>query len=170
MHFAFAQETHPAIQKGKWMVETNLSPISGLSTSGFSLLTNDGNTSWSIGGETGYFFQDKLAVKVGLGYISQKIGDISLGDYTVEGSTQNMFTYKAGLKYYISNVLPVQVDLGGLSQDGENALLLGGQVGYAIFVKDNIAIEPAVRYDHGLNDNATGVKAFSARVGFSLHF
>ena len=41
---------------------------------------------------------------------------------------------------------------------------------HSYFVKDNIAIEPAVRHDRGLNDNADGVKTFSVRVAFSLHF
>jgi len=35
-----AQETPTAISKGKWMVETNLSPLTGLSTSGFSFYSN----------------------------------------------------------------------------------------------------------------------------------
>ncbi|MGJ1194501.1 hypothetical protein [Sphingobacterium siyangense] len=85
-------------------------------------------------------------------------------------NSTHSFIYKAGLKYYIINQFPVQVDLGGINSGGENAFIFGGQLGYALFLKENIAIEPAVHYDHGFNDNADGINAFSARIGFSLHF
>lgn len=155
-----AQETHPALQKGKWLVETNLSPFGLNRTTGFSFASNDGSNEWSIGGETGYFAADKLAIKLGLG-VNGAGGD---------GETVTLLNYKIGAKYYVANVLPIQVDFGGLNSEGENFTLLGMQLGYAWFVKDNIAIEPAVRYDHGLNDNASNAKTVSARIGFSLHF
>jgi hypothetical protein len=164
-----AQETPTAISKGKWMVETNLSPLTGLSTSGFSFYSNNGARLWSVGGEAGYFFQDKLAIKAGLGFSGQKYA-FNFDGQKIELNSTHSFIYKAGLKYYIINQLPVQVDLGGINSGGENAFIFGGQLGYALFVKENIAIEPAVRYDHGLNDNADGINAFSARIGFSLHF
>ncbi|MBB1645654.1 outer membrane beta-barrel protein [Sphingobacterium sp. UME9] len=164
-----AQETPTAISKGKWMVETNLSPLTGLSTSGFSFYSNNGAQLWSVGGEAGYFFQDKLAVKAGLGFTGQRYV-FDFDGQKIELNSTHSFIYKAGLKYYIINQFPVQVDLGGINSGGENAFIFGGQLGYALFLKENIAIEPAVRYDHGLNDNADGINAFSARIGFSLHF
>lgn len=54
---------------------------------------------WPVGGETGYFVQDNLAPKVGLGYT-----DI---DYT------NFFSHKVGAKYYVSGVVPFQLDITG---------------------------------------------------------
>lgn len=155
-----AQDTHPSLQKGKWLVETNLSPFSLNRTTGFSFASNDGNNEWSVGGEAGFFAADKLAIKLGLG-VNGVGGD-------VESAT--VLNYKIGAKYYVANVLPIQVDFGGLNSEGDNATLLGLQLGYAWFVKDNIAIEPSVRYDHGLNDNSSNVKTVSARIGFSLHF
>jgi hypothetical protein len=74
------------------------------------------------------------------------------------------------MKYYIINQLPIQVDLREINSGGENAFIFSEQWGYALFVKENIAIEPTVRYDHGLNHNADGIHAFSAWIGFSLHF
>jgi len=166
----YAQETPAALSKGKWMIETNLSPIGGLSTSGFSFMSNNGTKSLSAGGEAGYFIQDNLAIKAGLGIMSYK-SKISIGDEQIELGKQTSFTYKLGMKYYIISALPIQVDIGGVKSSGlENAFIFGGQLGYAFFIKDNIAIEPALRYDRGLNDSAEGVKTFSARVGFSLHF
>ncbi|WP_343563165.1 hypothetical protein [Sphingobacterium sp.] len=166
----YAQETPAAISKGKWMIETNLSPIGGVSTSGFSFMSNNGSKSLSAGGEAGYFIQNNLAVKAGLGLLSYK-SKITIDGQEIELASQTSFTYKLGMKYYIISALPIQVDIGGVKSSGsKNAFIFGGQLGYAFFVKDNIAIEPAVRYDRGLNDNADGVKTFSARVGFSLHF
>ncbi|WP_426790197.1 hypothetical protein [Sphingobacterium sp. WOUb80] len=169
MQALFAQETPSAVSKGKWMVETNLSPLTGLSTSGFSFYSNNGARVWSVGGEAGYFVQDRLAIKAGLGFSGQKY-TFDIDGQNIELNATHSFIYKGGLKYYIINQLPVQVDLGGINSGGENAFIFGGQLGYALFVKENIAIEPAVRYDHGLNDNADGINAFSARIGFSLHF
>ncbi|MGJ1335850.1 hypothetical protein ACR784_21680 [Sphingobacterium multivorum] len=149
--------------------KTNLSPLTGLSTSGFSFYSNNGAQLWSVGGEAGYFFQDKLAVKAGLGFTGQRYV-FDFDGQKIELNSTHSFIYKAGLKYYIINQFPVQVDLGGINSGGENAFIFGGQLGYALFLKENIAIEPAVHYDHGFNDNADGINAFSARIGFSLHF
>jgi hypothetical protein len=161
---AQAQETLPALTKGKFMVETNLSPFSMIKTTGFSLASNDGSTEWGVGGEAGYFAADKLAVKFGLGIYGAAI------DYGFGKETSTAVSYKIGAKYYVANNFPFQLDLGGLNSEGENALLLGAQVGYAWFLKDNISIEPGIRYDHGLDDNASGVKTVSAKIGFSLYF
>ena len=159
--FAQAQETLPALQKGKWLVETNLSPFSLTKTTGLSYMSNDGNSEWAVGGEAGYFAADKLAIKLGLGIYGQKYEGLD---------SETALSYKIGAKYYISNILPIQVDFGGINSDGDNATILGAQIGYAWFVRDNISIEPGVRYDHGLNDIASDIKTFSARIGFSLHF
>ncbi|OOG15782.1 hypothetical protein BWD42_24200 [Sphingobacterium sp. CZ-UAM] len=54
------------------------------------------------------------------------------------------------------------ISIGGVKSSGsKNAYIFGGQLGYAFIVKDNIAIEPAVRYDRGLNDNPDGVVILS---------
>lgn len=161
---AQAQQTHPSLEKGKWFVETNLSPFSLNRTTGLSFASNDGSTEWSFGGEAGIFAADKLAVKLGLG-----VNGTSYDSYGGT-ETETVLSYKIGAKYFISNVVPIQIDFGGLNSDGENAVTLGTQIGYAWFIKDNIALEPALRYDHGLNDNASEVKTLSARIGFSLFF
>lgn len=118
-----AQETPTAISKGKWMVETNLSPLTGLSTSGFSFYSNNGAQLWSVGGEAGYFFQDKLAVKAGLGFTGQRYV-FDFDGQKIELNSTHSFIYKAGLKYYIINQFPVQVDLGGINSGGEKLSLL----------------------------------------------
>ena len=105
------------------MVETNLSPLTGLSTSGFSFYSNNGAQLWSVGGEAGYFFQDKLAVKAGLGFTGQRYV-FDFDGQKIELNSTHSFIYKAGLKYYIINQFPVQVDLGGINSGGEKLSFL----------------------------------------------
>lgn len=149
--------------KGKWLIEANTGFGGGgllghSANTGFGLTSIDGETIWSIGAEGGYFVIDNLAIKAGLGYT----------DY--EGSST--FTYKLGAKYYISSMIPIQVDVTGASLDeiNENALWLGLQGGYAIFLGKNVSIEPGLRYSHPLNENIVDEGIFEFRVGFALHF
>jgi len=131
------------------------------SNTGFYLTSIDGNTAWNIGLEGGYFIMDDLAIKAGLGY----------GDDGNE-FTSSVFSYKIGAKYYVSGQIPLQIDLNGASIEDadENPMYLGLQAGYAVFLTDNISLEPGLRYDLSLNENFSdhGILAFN--VGFALFF
>ncbi|WP_158976291.1 hypothetical protein [Cellulophaga sp. L1A9] len=146
---------------GSWLIEANtgFGAAAGSNTA-FSLTSVDGDTSWSIGAEGGYFVADDLAVKVGLGYSDTTIG---LLDYS-------SFNYKIGAKYYISSMIPVQVDYAGSSikDADENPSYIGLQGGYAIFLGQNVSIEPGLRYNVALNDFYEDALQFN--VGFALHF
>lgn len=157
-------DTNGQTSKGKWLIEANTGFGGGgglyghSANTGFGLSSIDGQTIWSIGAEGGYFVMDDLAVKAGLGY----------ADF--DGSS--LFSYKLGAKYYISSMIPVQVDFTGASVDGatEDPLWLGLQGGYAIFLGENVSIEPGIRYNLSLNDDFTDEGIFEFRVGFALHF
>jgi len=148
--------------KGKWLVEANTGfgggSLAHSANTGFGLVSIDGETMWAIGAEAGYFVMDDLAVKFGLGYS--------------DDSYNSAFSYKVGAKYYISSMIPVQVDLTGASWKDvdENPMWLGMQAGYAIFVNDNVSIEPGLRYNLSLNEDFTDVGILEFRVGFALHF
>ena len=109
---------------------------------------------------------DNLAVKLGLGYNSFNRG---------AGSTSG-FAYKIGAKYYIMGNIPVQVDYAGGSGDnykngaGDTPSYLGLQAGYAVFLGENVSIEPGIRYNNSMNKNYSPDSAFQVRVGFALHF
>jgi len=121
--------------------------------------TSQGDTSMlMIGGEGGYFIQDDLAVKVGLGISND--GD----DTTV--------SYKIGGKYYVDSKYPVQADITGSTYEigNESPLWFGLQAGYAYFVHHNVAIEPGVRFNTSLNDDFSDESVFELRVGFSMFF
>lgn len=145
-----------ATSKGKWVVEANTGSWTTGGNTSFSLTSVDGNTSWNVGAEGGYFVMDKLAIKAGLGY-----GDTDGGDGT--------FTYKLGAQYYIINQIPVGVDFTGSSYDGESVNFVGVEGGYAWFVAPNVALTPKLRYNISLDDNKAD-SAFQGLIGFSLFF
>lgn len=153
--------------KGKWLIEANTGFSAGAgeigflqhtANTGFGLMSIDGTTIWSIGTEGGYFITNDLAVKAGLGYT----------DY--DGTS--IISYKIGAKYYIMSKIPVQIDVNGSSikDADENPLWLGLQGGYAIFLGQNVSIEPGIRYSHSLNEDVIDEGIFEVRIGFALHF
>ena len=153
--------------KGKWLIEANtgFGAIEGANTSlGYS---SQGDIKrMSIGAEGGYFVMDDLAIKLGLGYNS-----VDNGVADASG-----FAYKIGAKYYIMGNIPVQVDYAGGSGDNyknladETPSYLGLQAGYAVFLGENVSIEPGLRYNLTMNDKYTEDNAIQLCVGFALHF
>lgn len=162
-------------QKGNWLVEINTGfgnnsilgiPASHPANTGIGFFSTDGVSVFSIGGEGGYFIEDNLALKLGLGY-----GNTDFED-TLEFTT---LSYKLGAKYYIDGKYPVQADITGASFGGdldaeENPFWLGLQSGYAYFVHHNVAIEPGIRYNISLNDDFDDENVFEFRVGASIFF
>lgn len=134
--------------KGKSVIEANTGSVTTGNTF-FSLSSSNGNTNWSIGLDGGYFVMDDLAIKGGLGFF-----DINGFD---------AFNYKIGAEYFIISKIPVSIDFTGST--GNKLKWLGLQAGYALFLADNVALKPALRYNIGLDDQ-DGV--FQGLVGFSL--
>ncbi|EMQ93936.1 hypothetical protein D778_01346 [Xanthomarina gelatinilytica] len=149
--------------KGSILVEANTG-FGGAhsSNTGFALTSIDGDTGWNVGVEGGYFIIDNLAIKAGLGY----------GDYSSEDNIDGMFSYKIGAKYYIIGMIPVQVDLNGASGNSFSPMYVGGQAGYAWFLNEHVSVEPGLRYDFGMNEDAGDgdFNPLSVRIGFALHF
>ncbi|PXX24220.1 hypothetical protein [Arenibacter sp. ARW7G5Y1] len=160
---AKAQDGTPT-SKGKYLIEANTGfggggiGVGHTANTSFGLVSIDGTTIWSIGGEGGYFVADDLAVKIGLGYS--------------DTDSSNSISYKLGAKYYINSSIPVQLDLTGASIEdyNENPLWLGIQGGYAIFLNDFVSVEPGLRYNLSLNRDFTDEGILEFRIGFALHF
>lgn len=170
-----AQENLDALKKGKWMLETNLSPFSSTGTTGFMYNKSKNLQTWAVGGEVGYFVIDRLAIKAGAGYGKSKVDmELSMGLETLQFFRESKsFNYKIGAKYYIINAIPVQLDFGSIKVDDlKQSLIFGSQIGYAWFINKNIVIEPQVRYSISAEDKdyIQYENIFSARIGFSLHF
>ncbi|WP_350287046.1 hypothetical protein [uncultured Croceitalea sp.] len=147
--------------KGSWLLEANTGfggPGGRSANTSFRLTTIDGDVTYNLGFEGGYFIMDDLALKVGLGY----------GDGDNQPST---FSYKIGAKYYVIGRVPFQLDLAGASIEDfdNNPLWLGLQGGYAFFLGDNVSIEPGLRYNLNLNDDFIDSDVFQLNVGFVVH-
>ena len=143
---------------------------------GFTSAKVDGdNNSSNIFGldvNGGYFIIDDLSVNAELGF--------SYSSY--DKNSSNTFSIGVGGRYY----LPMKVFFGamfdfsstGQSYDGKSVgdrrssmgVTLGA--GYAIFVNDNVAIEPMLGYRLGFGDKAKDLvyNAFGIIVGFGIHF
>jgi Outer membrane protein beta-barrel domain len=161
--FANAQEQ---VAKGKWLVEANTGNAM-LGTTGIYFASSDGDSSYNVGLDGGYFIMDKLALKAGLGFGGSKFNG---------GGNESSFAYRLGAKYYAMDKIPVTLDLTGASGDaveniaGETPMWLGLGAGYAWFLGDNVSIEPGLRYNHSLNDKYSDKGVFQFNVGFALHF
>ncbi|NAS12058.1 outer membrane beta-barrel protein [Poritiphilus flavus] len=153
--------------KDSWLIEANTGFGAGTgahaSNTGFGFYSSDGTTIWAIGVEGGYFMADNLALKLGLGYSSQEFDN--------DFFDTSAFTYKVGLKYYIVGTVPIQLDVtGGSIKDlDENPLWLGIQGAYAIFLADNLSLEPGLRYNLSMNEDFTDQGIFEFRIGFAIH-
>ncbi|MFD0797076.1 hypothetical protein ACFQZJ_06365 [Maribacter chungangensis] len=142
--------------QGNFLIEANTG-FGGLAShpasTSFRLVSVDGETDFSVGAEAGYFIADDLAIKVGLGY----------------ADADETFTFKGGVKYYLFSNIPLQIDIAGASGQGnQNPLWLGGQGGYAIFINDNVSIEPGFRYNYSLNQDFADVGVLEFNVGFVI--
>lgn len=148
---------------GKWLIEANTGNAMIGSTS-FYFTSSDGDSTYNVGLDGGYFIVDDLALKAGLGFG---------GD---SASSTNAFSYRLGAKYYAISMIPITLDLTGASGDavenlaGETPLWLGIGAGYAIFLGDNVSIEPGLRYNLSLNQDYSEKDIFQLNIGFALHF
>lgn len=145
--------------KGKWLIEANTGNAM-LGTTGIYFASSDGESTYNVGLDGGYFIMDDLALKAGIGFGGDSASD------------SNTLSYRLGGKYYVNSMIPVSLDLTGASvKDAtENPLWLGIGAGYAWFVGNNVSIEPGVRYNHSLNEDFTDKGVFQVNVGFALHF
>ena len=149
--------------KGKWLIEANTGNAM-IGSTNFSYVASDGESTYNVGLDGGYFIVDDLAIKAGLGFG---------GD---SASSTSAFSYRLGAKYYVESSIPVTLDLTGASGDavenfdGETPMWLGIGAGYAIFLGNNVSIEAGLRYNLSLNQDYTDKDIFQFNIGFALHF
>lgn len=116
-------------RKGRVLIETGYNLVAGFSTgTGGSVILNDGEAVTSLGFDGGYFVTRDLAIK----------GHVSV---LAAGGT-SLVNLGAGLKYYIIGSIPVELTGGVLTGEGNSQFLGDFNVGYAIPLAPNIALEP----------------------------
>lgn len=156
-----------ATSKGKYFFEAGTSSFGentikhGNSTA-FNVFSSDGTTVFSLGFEGGSFIVDNTAIKFGLGYT-----DLDFSTF---------LTYKFGFKHYAGGNVPIQVDITGSVPENQglvdtpDPLWLGLQLGYAVFLSDDIAFEPTFRYNASLNKDYTEDGIVELRFNFVVFF
>ena len=148
--------------EGKILIEANTGfGQAHPASTAISFSSTDGASDYNVGVEGGYFIMDDLAVKVGLGFG---------GNSPKEGDGTSRFSYKIGAKYYILSMIPVQLDYSGVKPKGDASSFLGIQAGYALFLGDNVSVEPGIRYNMTLNKDTAPKDTLEFNVGFALHF
>lgn len=132
---------------------------------------DDSTNNINLGVDAGYFVIDNLSINLGLGFGYTKIGD----------SNATAFGVNVGARYY----LPVKVffdaafdltyskaKINDVSGDGLTGTGVTLMAGYAWFLNERIAIEPAIGYRLGLSNKDDGTKQnnFGVQIGFGLYF
>lgn len=160
---AFAQFNQGRMLIGgslEFQTTTNKTKFDGNTT------TNGKQTVFSLQPQFGYFIIDNLAIGAGL--------NVSLSKYKVDDgdfkSTSTVFLFEPMARYYLPQGIFFQGQFGigsGKYESGtgnmnedeftRSSFALGA--GYAIFLNDNIAIEPIIGYgSEGDKDKTTKVK------------
>jgi len=129
---------------------------------------DDAMSEFEINANAGYFIIDKLSLDLGLQFGYEKEGDYD---------ADKAFLGEIGARYYLPGnfFLGASFDILSIKSGDDTAYTGTGanlKAGYAWFVKDNIAIEPAVGYRIGLTNEDDGTKfdQFSIKLGISVFF
>ncbi len=162
---AAAVTTQAQTEKGKFLVGAT-SDLSFTNTS----FGDDGgsNNNFGLGVNGGYFVLDDFAAGMLFGF-SRNSSDNFNSTSTSIGPFLRYFFYDdlfASVAYQHS-FIATEFSGDKNSTDGGQ---LNMQVGYAIFIKDVVAIEPSFNYSIGSGSLLGDVKTFSLNVGFNLYF
>jgi len=135
-------------EKGGWLVGAS-------SNLGFNSVDyGAGSVSvFNLDAKAGNFLMDNLAVGLNIGYNS------------FDGNSSSSLGIFA--RYYINGGIFVGAGYNSLSDSRGGELPL--ELGYAYFMKDNIALEPSLNYEKGMGNN-DGYSSIGLNVGFSLYF
>lgn len=127
---------------------------------------NDNSNTLSLNGGAGYFVIDNLAAGLLLG-----INNNSQGDFKF-----NSFSVGPYARYYINGIfigagfslVKTKFDDGTTEtkSDGNQIRFEGG---YALFLNDNVSVEPSLGFTIGGGDIFDGTSIFGLNVGFSIY-
>ncbi|GEM_PF-1738049 len=122
---------------------------------------DDSLINFGIMAKGSYFVIDNLAITAGLGFDYEKFGD----------EKTNSFAFTVGGKYYIVNGLYGGLAYEGLKQKDVDMASFGKiEVGYDIYISENVFFEPAVYFKKGFGDTAKDISQFGLSVGIGVNF
>ena len=151
-------------EKGNFLIgaSTNLS-FSTLNVDG----QEDNSSTFSLGGNTGYFLVDDLAVLLTVGFVSTKQGSFSSTNFRIGPA----------LRYYATQSLFVSTGFGyntsrtesGASTGSFSSTSFGFGAGYALWVSEIIAIEPSISYLFNTSEDSSDFTNLGFDIGFVLY-
>ena len=150
------------------------------SKSGGTSVTQGRWTSFSLSPKFGYFVIDNLAVGAGLGLTLAKWADDDDND---NDYTYTSIEFQPFVRYYLPQGIffQGQVGIGSSKYNNDNnnedkagVASIALSAGYALFLSDNVAIEPLIGYrSKSLKDKETDVKDIDSgiflQIGFQIY-
>ena len=131
----------------------------GSSLTGLDLSYNgERDMNFGFQADGGYFVEDNWLIK-------GTVGLSKAGKYADWGLIAG-----AGVRYYIQqNGLFVGLGCKVNLESNHTDVLPGAEFGYAFFINDKIAIEPALYYDHSIDDHENK-STVGLKIGLGLFF
>ncbi len=153
-------------------IEKNTFRLGAMSNLSFLKDATDESTyNLNLGVDISYFVLDDFAFDFGVAYDYTKDGEIDTNILVVELGFRYYFPFKmfVGVGADVTNVKRKRNDMHNISAS-EFGAGANFAVGYAGFINEHFAIEPAILYRAPLTDDALRFKAFGAQIGFSYYF
>ncbi|MEQ8904813.1 outer membrane beta-barrel protein [Ekhidna sp.] len=152
--------------QGGWLVgaSSNL----GFSSTSYDAPGADNTSSFNFEVAGGYFIMDNLAAGLNIGIANEKEGD----DKTTVTAFGPFARYYVNGTFYVGAsfaAAKVKNEFTGGSSDFSFSIL-GLEAGYPIWIVDNVAIEPGLRYDMASGSDITNNNSFGVNIGFNLYF
>lgn len=107
-----------------------------------------------INPQIGYFVADNLAIGTWFGINSF-------------GSSSS-WSVSPFVRYYLKNFYG-QASFGFNKSGTYNSIAIGGDVGYAIFLNDNVALEPAIYFSQGFYEGSNSGYSYGMKLGFQIY-
>lgn len=132
---------------------------------------DDSANTFNLNLDGGYFVANNFSLNLGVGLDYSKQGDVSSTTFGVGLDLRYYLPVKVfvGAGFDLINTKTKIDNVGSVSGTGTGVNLTAG---YAAFVSDHFAIEPALYYRLGLSDKDKGTKAnaFGVQVGLGYYF
>lgn len=151
---SFSFNSFSQIEKNTWMIGGSASFDNQHTKS-----TNNTSTSLKINPQFGFFFADNFAVGALFGVNNSK----NFRSWSVSPFVRYY------LKYLYAEVAYGFQQHKFVNYSTNNQSVLNGSIGYAIFLNDNVALEPSLYYSQGFADGKTYGSSYGLQIGLQIY-
>jgi hypothetical protein len=122
---------------------------------------DDSPINFGLGITGSYFVIDNLAITAGLGFDYYKEGDYNT----------NRFNFEIGGRYYVYQGLFAALAYEGAKEKDFDLAGYGRiQLGYDLYITDNVFFEPALYFKKGFGDLTKDITQFGLSIGIGVNF